>query len=405
MVLVMAWRNVWRNKMRSLVIILSVALGLLAGVMVLAIYKGMMRDRIRIVIEQEVGDLQLHHPEFKKDYDPSYVIDSAIWIIQKTSDNKNVKAFATRTIVQGMLSTTTGSAGVQINGVLFEQEALVSQLRKKIKEGRALDANKNNDVLIGHKLAKKMKLKLGAKLVLTFTDGQSNIIAGAYRVAGIYESDNAPLDEKNVYVQKKGLNEMLGLHDEQFHELVILLKNNSLLDSTSALLAKNFKNLKVETWKVVSPETDLMVVTVDAMSYIIIGIILFALSFGIVNTMLMAILERTREMGMMMALGMNKFRMFSLVLLETSFLTFVGVPIGLFISWILCSYLEVHGINWANMGKELMSSFGFSTMIYPVFPAEKIGVIIFFVLITALLSCIYPAIKALQLKPVEALRK
>jgi ABC-type antimicrobial peptide transport system permease subunit len=121
--------------------------------------------------------------------------------------------------------------------------------------------------------------------------------------------------------------------------------------------------------------------------------------------MLMAVLERTKEMGMMMALGMNKFKMFTLVLLETFFLTIAGMPVGLFASWLVINYYSIHGLNWERMGKELMSSFGFGTTIYPAYPTEKIVMTIVFVFITAILSCIYPAIKALQLNPVDSLRK
>lgn len=400
----MAWRNIWRNKIRSLVIISSVILGLFSGIMVLAIYKGIMHDRIRTVIEQEVGHIQIHDSSFKKDYDPACVIKNEKLLLAKISHHYNIKSFATRSITQGMISNTTGGAGVQINGIDLEKEIIVSNLDKKIKEGSLFQKNKKNQLLIGHKLAKKMNIKLGGKIVLTFTDSNANIISSAYRICGIYESSNTPLDEKNVYLQKNELNETLGI-GSGIHEIIILINNEAELDLTNKYLVDNLKNVIVETWKTISPETDLMVVTVDTMSYIIIVIILFALAFGIVNTMLMAILERTKEIGMMMALGMNKLKMFTLILLETIFLTTAGAPIGLLITWLVCSYFQMHGINWSNMGKELMSSFGFNVIIYPIFPSEKIATILFFVFTTALLSCLYPAIKALSLKPIEALRK
>jgi len=364
----------------------------------------MMHDRIRNVIEQEVGYLQLHHPSFKKDYDPAFIIVDGPSLLMKLYQMDEISALSTRTITQGMLSNTTGGAGVQINGINYDQELIVSKIDKKIKEGQSFNKLKKNEIIIGKKLAKKMKLKLGNKIVLTFTDPNANIISGAFRICGIYESDNTPLDEKNVYVQMNELNNMLGL-GTSFHEIVLLLKQEAQLEQTEKYLNTQLKNILVETWKTISPETELMVVTVDAMSFIIIGIILFALAFGIVNTMLMAILERNKEIGMMMALGMNKLKLFNLVLIETTCLTMAGAPIGLFISWALCNYLQVHGINWANMGKDLMSSFGFSSMIYPIFPTDKVITILCFVFVTALLSCLYPAIKALSLKPVEALRK
>lgn len=404
MILIMSWRNIWRNRMRSLVIILSVAVGLFAGIMILALYKGMMQSRIKTVIYAEAGHLQIHDTNFKKDYEPIFTIKQGPQTVAALKKYPAIKALATRTITMGMLSTTTGSAGVQINGILAKEEQFVSQLDQKIKNGKGFNSNKRNEVFIGMKLAKKMKLNVGNKLVLTFTDSGSNMVAAAFRIAAIYESDNAPLDERNVYVSKRDLNELLGIGD-QFHEIAIILKQDGLLAATQEKMSRQFPDLLIENWKNISPETDLMVETVDITSYIIMCIILFALAFGIINTMLMAILERTKEMGMMMALGMNKFKMFTLVLLETFFLTIAGTPVGLVASWLVIHYYSIHGFNWERMGKEMMSSFGFGTTIYPAYPTEKIAMTIAFVFITAILSCIYPAIKALQLNPVESLRK
>ena len=404
MISLMAWRNIWRNKMRSIVVILSVAIGLFSGIMVLGLYKGMMRGRIKTVIYAEVSHLQIHDTNFKKDFEPNYTIQNASAIITSLKKYTEVKAIATRTVTTGMLSTTTGSAGVQINGIETEAEQVVSQLNKKIKEGKWFNKKKTNEIFIGYKLAKKMKLKTGNKIVLTFTDIESNIVSSAFRVAAIYESNNAPLDEMNVYVIQNELNKILGLQN-QIHEIAILLKKDELLESAQEKISKNFKNLSIENWKELSPETNLMVETVNISSYIIMAIILLALAFGIINTMLMAILERTNEIGMMLALGMNKFKMFLLVLSETIFLTFAGMPLGISVAWLVTNYFNKHGLTWGRIGKEMMNSFGFSTSIYPEFPSEKLAITTLFVLATALLSCIYPAVKALALNPSDALRK
>lgn len=399
-----SWRNIWRNKMRSLIIMLSVALGIFAGIMVLSLYKGMINARIQTVIHAETGHLQIHDSSFKKDFEPIYVIKAGSDIVQYLRKMPEVKSIATRSVAMGMLSTTTGSAGIKINGIHHEEEIRVSQLDQKIKEGQPFSNGRQNQVYIGKKLADKMKLKTGSKLVLTCVDTSNQIVSAAFKVTAIYESNNAPLDEMNVYVRQATLNEMIGI-GEQFHELAIIVQSDAALDIVEANIAKRYKGYLIENWKALSPETDLMVNTFDITSYIIIGIILFALAFGIINTMLMAILERTREIGMMMALGMNKIKLFLLVLLEIFFLTMMGVPVGLMASWLLANYYGKHGFNWGETEKEMMSRFGFNTTIYTSFPSEKVLMVILFVVLAAVLSCIYPSIKALQLKPVDALRK
>lgn len=400
----MAWRNVWRNKTRSIVIILSIAIGLFAGIAVLALYKGMMKSRVQTVIYAETGHLQIHNPNFKKDYEARFVIQNGYGLLKDLAAIPGIKLAAPRSITNGMLATTTGSAGVQINGVIPEAEYEASQLKNKIIEGTGFDGVRKNEILIGKKLAAKMKLKLHSRLVLTFTDTSETIVSGAFRVIGIYQSDNAPLDERNVYLEMKDLNTLLGT-DKSFQEIVLLLKNDGDVNPVQQNLIKRYPDLLIESWKDVSPETDLLVKTVNQYSYIIMIIIMIALAFGIINTMLMAILERTREIGMMLALGTNRVRIFFLILMETVFLTLAGTPIGILAGWLIIGYYNIRGLNLSGMGKELMSSFGFGTLIYPEFPGDKLAGVLLIVVSTALISCIVPAVKALGLQPVEALRR
>jgi ABC-type lipoprotein release transport system permease subunit len=404
MIIQMAWRNIWRNKMRSLVIALSVAIGLFSGLAVLALHKGMLKSRVRTVIDAEVSHIQIHHPGFKKDFEPQFTIAAEEQLPEDIRTSNLVKAVTARSVTQAMLATTAGSAGVQVNGIVPETENEVSQLNKKIKEGNGFSGQKKNEILISRKLADKMKLKTGSKLVLTFTDTATNIVSAAFRIAGIYQTDNTPLDERNVYVKMKDLNELLGIANS-FHEIAILLKNDNDLLTAEQELKKKYPGELVESWKEISPETELMVSTMNYYMYIIIGIIMLALAFGIINTMLMAILERTREIGMMVALGMNRVRLFFLVLLETIFLTMIGTPLGLLIVWLATEYFYKSGIDTSSFAGKTMSSFGFSTVIYPEFPADELPVVLMIVIITALFSCIFPAIKSGRLQPVEALRK
>lgn len=381
----------------------SIALGLFAGLAVLALYKGMMKGRIRTVIDEEIGHLQMHHPQFKQDYEPAYTLAHAAALQTALAQMPQVKSVATRSIVQGMLATPTGSAGIQVNGVVPEVEYKFSQLKNKLLEGEGFSHEKRNQVIVGKKLADKMKLKKGAKLVLTFTDTANNLVAGAFRVAAIYQSANAGLDERNVYVRQSDLNALLGM-EECVHEIALLLHRDADTDAVLAQVKARFPQWLCESWKEISPETNLMVKTVDSYSYIIMIIIMFALAFGIINTMLMAIMERTREIGMMAALGTGKSLIFMLILTETVLLTLVGAPLGIAAAWLAATYYEHNGLDLAGMGKDMMRSFGFRTLIYPEFPSEKLVNVLVIVVSTALVSSLFPALKALSMKPIDALR-
>ncbi|MCA6404633.1 MAG: ABC transporter permease [Cytophagales bacterium] len=400
----LAWRNVWRNKMRSLLIMASMAIGLFAGIFVLALYEGMLRARVRTVIDTEVAHLQIHHPKFKDDYDPAMILPDQEQVMRSLDQLKSINHIAYRSIAQGMLATATGSAGVQINGILTEQENLVSQLDKKIRDGKGLMVNKKNAIVVGRKLADKMKLKVGSKLVLTFTDKESNITSGAFRVVGIYKTNNTPLDERNVFVNKAVLNSYLNL-GEASHEVAIILHNDEDVQTVKQRLQQQLPTYAVESWKENSPETDLMVSTINQYSSIIIIIIMLALAFGIINTMLMSVLERSREIGMLPALGMNRLRVFVLILSETVLLTVVGVPLGLLSSWLVVNYLSAAGIDISSFSGAAMSGFGFSSIIYPRFPITQLPEVMLIVIGTALIASLFPSLKAIKLQPADALRQ
>lgn len=404
MLLRMAWRNIWRNRWRSLVIMLSVAIGLFAGLAVLSLYKGMMRSRIRTLIETETGHIQLHDSSFKKDMDPVYTLKDPDQLNTYLNGQPEISGYALRSLATGMLASASGSAGVQLLGVQAAAENAISRLGDKIKTGHLFDTTGKAEILIGKKLAKKLKLKTGSRVVLTFTDTSTTMVSAAFKVAGIYESDNAPLDERNVYMPLPLLNNLLQIGNH-FHEVSLRLSHDESVDDLVSRLRKHFPGYQIESWKDLSPETDLMTRTVDEMSYLIIIIILIALSFGIINTMLMAILERTREIGMMIALGTTRYRIFMIILLETLLLTLAGTPVGILIALLAIGYYHQNGLDLSGMGKEMMSSFGFETMIYPEFPFEKMAGVMTIVMITALAASLFPSINALRLQPADALKK
>jgi ABC-type lipoprotein release transport system permease subunit len=413
MILMLAWRNIWRNPVRSLVIIISVAAGLFAAIAVLALYDGMVMSRMRTVIDSETGHLQFHHPEFRQDLDPVFVLSDLERLSAQLEKDPSVKYWTSRVVTTGMIATPYGSAGIQINGINAPREVKVSNLDRKLKAGAdSLTKDPGPDlglvdgrsILIGRKLATKLKLGMGDKVVVMMTDTDANMVSTAMRIKGIYQSNNAPLDELNVYVREQDLAELLGVPGE-VHELVVIANSDDSVSAIQNRYSRSFPSLKVESWKDVSPETQLMIDTVDSYSYIIVIIILIALSFGIVNTMMMSVLERRKEIGMMTALGIGGARMMMMVLTETVFLSMVGVPVALGVGWLVVSYYHSHGLDLSGMGEDLMKSFGYDTLIYPSFPVDKLPAIVILVLISAILASIFPSLRSVKINPAQALQK
>lgn len=403
MILQLAWRNIWRNPVRSLVIIVSVAFGLFAAIAVLALYDGMLYSRMRTVIDTETGHLQLHNPVFREDMEVQYVIPQQEALRDALSKDPAVRAFSLRVLSAAMLATPRGSAGVNVYGVNENDERNVSRWDRRFRD----TVNKLADgrsVVVGKKLASKLDISKGDKLVLTLTGKDGNMVSAALRVRAIYETSNTPLDEVNVYVRDDAFAEMLGI-PQQRHEAVVIATSDDSVDVLSARLRASFKNLQVETWKELSPETDLMIRTVDYYSYIIVIIILIALSFGIVNTMMMSVLERRKEIAMMTALGIGQMRMLALISMETMFLTLVGIPVALLAGWLGVGYFSRKGLDLSGMGEEMMRNFGFEDLIYPSFPADKLLAIIILVFISALVASILPSWRSIRIDPARGLQK
>ncbi|OGS69306.1 MAG: hypothetical protein A3F91_06220 [Flavobacteria bacterium RIFCSPLOWO2_12_FULL_35_11] len=404
MLLQISWRNIWRNKTRSFVVICSIIIGLWAGIFILAFAWGLYQNNIDDTVYRQLSHIQIHNPLFTKENESKYTISNSDEILQKLQSNKNVASVSSRVITLGMISSPTNASGIKIFGInpLVEKTQIV--LNENVRQGAYFETGKENEILIGEKLAKKLKIKLKSKVVLTFTNIDNEIITAAFRVGGLYRSKNISLDEVNVYVQKNELVNLLGLQDSESNEIAILLKNEEQLDSMKIFSSSLVPKGKVEDWKTLSPELGMVIESFNLYTYIITGIILLALTFGIVNTMLMSVLERFRELGMLMAIGLNKSKIFVMILLETLYLTLMGCPIGLLIGWLSVNFFEKHGIN-ISMFSEGLAAYGFSSIIYTSLDNQKYMIVAIMYFITALLSAIYPAYKALQLNPSEAIRK
>lgn len=404
MLVQIAWRNIWRNKTRSLIVTSSIAIGLWAGIFILAFAWGMYKNNIDETVFKQLSHFQIHHPLFSKENDAKLTVPESNGILEKLKSQPQVASVSSRVITSGMISSTTTAGGVKIIGIDPASEQQQIRLNENVRQGGYFESGKENEILIGEKLAKKLKVKLKSKVVLTFTDVNSDIISGAYRVGGIYRSGNLSLDEVNVYVLRPQLREFLGLSQDETNEIAILLKSEENLGYIKEYANSIAPGSKVEDWKEMAPELRLVIESFNLYTYIITGIILLALTFGIVNTMLMSVLERIRELGMLMAIGLNKLKIFLMIMLETLYLSLIGCPVGLLIGWLTVTILGNYGIN-ISMFSEGLSSYGFSPVIYPALDDQKYGIVAIMCLITALLSAIYPAYKALQLNPSEAIRK
>lgn len=403
MIINIAWRNIWRSPTRSGVVIGAIILGIWALIFMISFSSGMVDSYVSSAIENNIGHIQVHKEAFKEDADIDFHFEPTDEQLETLRSIPGVQGVAPRSIVSAMVGSSRSTNGAQILGVDFTAEQMVSSMPNKIIEGDYLSEKTKNPLVIGDALAKKLSVKIRSKVVLTFQDLDGNITAGAFRIVGIFDTGNKLFDEGMAFVRIKDLNSLLG-KEGMAHELSFFLSEPDRLSEIQALVKKQLPDLLVESYSEVSPELKLYEGQIQTSATIFMGIIMLALLFGIINTMLMAVLERYRELGMLMAVGMNKLRVFTMIVLETIMLATVALFPGLLLGWGTVKYFAINGIDMSAFSKGL-EQFGMAQIIYPSLETAIYQQLALAVAITAVLGALYPAWKAISLKPVEAIRK
>lgn len=403
MLWLLAWKNIWRNKLRSVVVMTAIALGVFAAVFLTAFMNGMVEDRIKSVIQTEISHIQIHQPGFEDNNDFSVRIENADSVVQNVKSIQHITAISKRIVISSMVASAETNTGVKIIGVVPESEKNVTNISKKIIEGSYFEGKGRNSVMIGKKLAEKLKVSIKNKIIITVQDVNKTITSGAFRIAGVFETDNFMFDEATIFVRYGDICRLTGLNGTEAHEIAILLDKNENTDPTKQEIKNLFPLLQVQGWLELSPEAGYLVCAMNQYMYVFIIIILLALCFSIINTMLMVVLERVREIGMLMAIGMSRIRVFLMIMLETIYLSLTGGIIGIIVGYFICRHLEQAGLN-LYFWKEAFGSIGYSSIIYPVIDFRMLIITTLMVILTGMLSSLYPAYKALKLKPAESTR-
>ncbi len=394
------WRNIWRNKKRSLVVILSIVLGLYGGLIISSLMITLNSQRMNTAINTYLADIQIHDKEFSKEYSLSDTISNIYYLEEKLKKDNRVKAYSKRVVINGMLSNSTGSYGVNVLGINPESEMKVTNVYTKIIEGDYFESKRSNTMVVGKKLADKLNLRLRSKVVIAFQDVNGDITSLLFRIEGIFKSGNGMFDDYNVFVKNNSI--FSNLPDlNGYHEIPILTINDDVTESLKLDLQKINNTLDVKFWGDIAVELAYANKMMSSFLYIFMLIVLSGLSFGIINTMLMAILERKKEIGMLMSIGMSKIYIFLMICLETVFLSLVAIPFSVLITYITIDYFSVSGIDLSVVGSGL-ENFGIGTILYLKLPNEYYFNLSLLVILISFISSMFPAIRALKINPAEA---
>ena len=243
----------------------------------------------------------------------------------------------------------------------------------------------------------------GSRIILSFLDVNDIQTSAAFRISGVFRTNNDMFEGISVFVPEGELRQLTGLPEGVCHRLICRLNDNDLTDKITPAMRETFTGLEVLSWKEIQPDMAMLADMMQQIYGIFMAIILAALAFGIVNTMLMAVLERTKELGMLAAIGMNREKTFMMIMLESVFLSITGGVAGMVISGVVITTTAKNGINLVKYS-EGMEAMGFSAHLFPVIDAPFFIMTSLLIVLTGILSAVYPARKALKMNPLDALR-
>ncbi|MBW1889910.1 MAG: ABC transporter permease [Deltaproteobacteria bacterium] len=401
MLLKLAWKNVWRNRLRSGIMVAAMVFGLLGVILMVGFVTAMADSMLENAIQYQTAHLQIHNPDFLVNEELGAWLPRADATAQAIKALPGVSGVTVRHVVDGMMASAASTRGVRINGINIKDEAGVTSLRDSLVEGRLLPEKGRNPILVSRRSAHKLNLRVGSKIVLTFSDIEGEVSGAAFRVCGFFNTPSSGFDESNVYVRRADLMGYTGL--AQSHEIAVRLTDGDSIDALKPyVVAAVGSSGLVQDWGEVQPVLAALKGTMHISNSIIIGIFVMALGFGIINIMLMSVFERTREFGMLMAVGMTGGRVLRLVVMESLMLGGVGSLVGLAASGLMIAITANVGLPFGNMAEGL-GVFGVDTVLYPEVPISTYLGTLAMLLVTSVLAALYPARQILKKRLSEAL--
>jgi ABC-type lipoprotein release transport system permease subunit len=408
----MAWRNIWRNPRRTILTILAVAFACVLLVFMLSFQFGSYATMINASVKIHAGHLQVQARGYQDNHDMRLVIADPQPVEDALDAIPAVRAYAPRARAFALVSSKERTYGVLVEGVDPEAEARVSTLSRIVRQGAYLDAAHPDmgrpEALIGHLLARNLKVAPGDELTVLGQGLDGSIAATVVRVRGVYNSGMDDFDRSAIQIPLAAFQDIFTM-GKAVHEIVVIGRHLSDAPTIKAALAGPLSRLDADPPLVVLDWEQLMpglrqAINMDLVSGSVFYLILvMVVAFSILNTFLMAILERSYEFGILMAMGTKPGRLTRLVLTESAGMTLVGVVSGILLGCLVTWYFMLHGIHLG--ASEISRQFGLPATLYPRLSLLSATAGPLVVLVITLLAALYPALKLRRLQPVEAMRQ
>lgn len=400
----MAWRSIWRRKARTILSILSLWFAMSIIIFAKSVMDGTYGKMIENTVERFISEIQLHHPKWQEDKKLKYAFNADHEILLQIQDLEEVNQVSPRIRTMGLASFEDATRGVQIIGINPETEMKTVNYPEKMIEGDFLLAIQSNLCIIGDELAGKLKVQPGDSLALISYDKFGAISAVISPVGGILNVGDPQLDEFSIFINLYQAEELTYLVN-QVNEVAVSLKNEKATDAMMIKLKGMLpENISAQPWYEISPETLQMIAMDKANAIFSLSLLMLIVGFGILNTVYMSIMERTREFGIMQAMGVHRSGIIKLVFVELLILVAMASISAMASMAPIVYYFDLNPINFSGemalayeeMGLEPVLFFSFNPAPFILSNQIVLG-------ITLVLS-IFPMNRIRKLNPVETLR-
>lgn len=410
----MGWRNLWRHPRRTTLTALAFAIGVFLLIVSLGLGDGMHEKMIETGIRLGSGHVVIEPAGARDTVDELHYLDAdAAKAVERILDQAQirgkVRGAAPRLLASGLLSSANNSTGVQVVGAVPERERGVALLPDKIVSGDFLEEEgRTPSTVIGAALAKKLDVGLGSKVVL-MTQAGTEIQSQLLRVRGIFSTGMDDVDLRLVTVRLEDLQAVLHKPGAISHFAVFLdssADTAAMRDRIEQRIDDSFAGTppSVLSWQQAMPELHQFIIIDDAGNYLFNGVLLFMVALGVLNTILMAVLERRREFSLLLALGMRPREITVMVMIESMLLTAMGAGVGLVLGWTAHTYFATYGLDLGRLMNQTFSVAGVSvdSVVHSYLYPGRIRWTLTFVALLGFAASLYPAFRAAQTKPSEA---
>ena len=399
----LAWRNLWRNHRRTLIMLAAVILGTWAMIFMTALMRGMVTDVIRDGISALPGHVQVHHPEYRDDPSVANLIPISDTELEARFGAASLDKWATRVRVPAVITSEYDARGVTLLGIDPARERDLTFVDYDKVEGRFLESVDDAGVVIGAKLAQTLNTKVGIRVVVMSQDPDNEIADRGFRVVGLFKANVTSFEEAFIFAGKSTVQKLLHI-DDRVSELVVLGEDYRNVEPAYEKVSELVdSDVEVKRWFELDTYLGSMINVMDGFLIVWIVVIFLALSFGLVNTLVMAVFERVREIGLMLALGMKPISILGQIIIESLMLLAIGLAIGTVLAWAAVQPIK-DGIDVSIVGEGL-DMWGMSSVLYPELILSDVVLANVVVLVLGFLASLSPAWRAAHYEPVEAITK